>query len=169
MAEGPAGSRKMITRVGWHGGARDEESRAYLQTRLVLLLKLMFWSFIVLLGMMEGLYHEHHEIEPTNNRLIYKIATVGLVILALIWRGLLLRRQLSFRWLYAIDLFYALGTGIIFGAASYIAWNLQSSAFANMLWSCFMVFLRAIVVPSTGRRTALAGVMLFLPLNIAGV
>jgi len=38
-----------------------------------------------------------------------------------------------------------------------------------MLWSCFMVFLRAIVVPSTAKRTAIAGVLLFLPINLAAV
>ncbi|HUS30206.1 MAG TPA: hypothetical protein VMZ53_16980, partial [Kofleriaceae bacterium] len=169
MGEGPAGSRKMITRVGWHGSARDEESRAYLQARLTVLSKLAFWSFIALLGGMKVLYWRYPLIEPVDNNLIYLIATVGLVIEAIIWRGFLVRRQLRLEWLYAIDLFYALATGIIFGASTFIASDLQSSAFANMLWSCFMIFLRAIVVPSTGRRTAIAGVLLFLPLNLAGV
>jgi serine/threonine-protein kinase len=159
----------MITRVGWHGLSRDEESRAYLQARLTVLSKLAFWSFLVVIGGMLILYARYRHIEPDDNNDIYKMATVGLIILAIIWRGFLVRRQLKLEWLYAIDLFYALGTGIIFGGASYIAWELNSSAFANMLWSCFMVFLRAIVVPSTGKRTAIAGVLLFLPINLAAL
>jgi serine/threonine-protein kinase len=169
VADGPAGSRKNITRVGWHGPGRDEESRAYLQSRLTVLSKLTFWSFVVLLGGMVLLYETNPQIEPRDNNEIYLIATIGLVIEAIIWRGFLVRRQLKLEWLYAIDLFYALSTGLIFGAASFIAWDLQASAFANMLWSCFMVFLRAIVVPSTAKRTAVAGVLLFLPLNLAAL
>jgi serine/threonine-protein kinase len=155
--------------VGWHGLAGDEESRAYLQTRLTLLSKLMFWSFIVLLGGLVALYKNPHVHEPKDNNQIYLIATIGLVVEAIIWRAFLVRKQLKLEWLYAIDLFYALATGTIFGAASFIAWELNSSAFANMLWSCFMVFLRAIVVPSTAKRTAIAGILLFLPINLSAV
>src|SRR5687767_7654408 len=121
MGGSPAGSRKMITRVGWHGLSRDEESRAYLQARLTVLSKLAFWSFLVVIGGMLILYYRYDHIEPDDNDDIYKMATVGLIILAIIWRGFLVRRQLKLEWLYAIDLFYALGTGIIFGGASYIA------------------------------------------------
>src|SRR3954469_6351477 len=112
MAEGPAGSRTMIARMG---GAlpRDEEARAYLQTRLTLLSRLMFWSFVVLLGFMVVLYARYKDIEPPGNKKIYLIATVGIVVLAIIWRGFLLRRQLSLQWLFTIDLFYAATTGTI--------------------------------------------------------
>src|SRR5204862_7576464 len=37
-------------------------------------------------------------------------------------------------------------------------------------WSCFVVFLRTIVVPSTGERTAVVGAIMFVPMVItAGV
>jgi len=160
----------MITRVGWHGLARDEESRAYLQTRLNLMSKLAFWSFIVLLASMAALYHQYPEInEPKRDKYIYLIGTIGVTILAIIWRGFLVRRQLSLRTLHVIDLFYAFATGIVLGAASYLAPELKSSAFANMLWAVLIVFLRTIVVPSTGKRTAFAGALLFAPLIAAAI
>ncbi|HEY5950617.1 MAG TPA: serine/threonine-protein kinase [Kofleriaceae bacterium] len=166
----PAASRKMVTaRAGWMGMARDEESRAYLQARLVVLSRLMFWSFIVLLGSMVGLYTRYPRIEPKDNNDIYVIATVGVLILAVIWRGFLIRRQLRAEWLYAIDYFYAFGSGCIFAAAAYIAWDLRLSAMINLLWAILVTFLRTIVVPSTGRRTAVAGTLMFVPLGIAAV
>ncbi|HEX5062514.1 MAG TPA: protein kinase [Kofleriaceae bacterium] len=166
----PAASRKMVTsRAGWMGMARDEESRAYLQSRLVLMSKLMFWSFIVLLGSMVALYAQYPKKEPDGNRQIYIFAAIGVVTLAVIWRGFLLRRQLKLEWLYAIDFFYAAGTGSIFASAAYIASSLRLSAMVNLIWAILITFLRTIVVPSTGRRTAIAGTLVFLPLMLAAV
>jgi hypothetical protein len=152
---------------GWYN--RDEESRAYQQTRLTLLSKLAFWSFIVLLAGMVALYAQYPQIEPKHNSWIYVIATIGIVFEAVIWRGVLVRRRLALRWLHAIDLFYALATGSIFGAATAIAYDLRPSAEANAMWAVFMVFLRAIVIPSDGRRTVIAGTLLFVPLVIGRI
>ena len=164
-----AGSAKILTsRAGWFG-LRDEESRAYLQARLIVLSQLMFWSFLVLLLGMVLLYYRHPEIRPRRQDDIYWIGSIGIVVEAIVWRGVLVRRELAPRWLYAIDLFYAIATGTVFGAAGYLASELVWSQSANMLWSCFMVFLRTIVVPSTGRRTAITGTLVFLPLLAAAI
>jgi eukaryotic-like serine/threonine-protein kinase len=169
MAESPAGSRKMVSsRAAWRG-SDDEESRAYLQSRLSVLSRLMFWSFAVLLGGMVLLYRRYPEIEPKDNGRIYVIAGAGVLILAVVWRGFLVRRELKLKTLYAIDLFYAAGTGTIFASAAYIAWDFSVSAWANLLWSCFTMFLRTIVLPSTGRRTAIAGALLFAPMQLAAI
>ena len=156
------------TRMGWLG-ARDEESRAHLQARLISLSRLMFWSFLVLLGGMVALYYQYPHIEPARNNEIYAFGSVGVVILAIIWRGVLLRFELKVHWLYTIDLFYAFATGSVFGAAAYLASELKSAQFANMLWCCFMVFLRTIVVPSTGKRTAITGALTFAPILAAAI
>src|SRR5439155_21922906 len=123
---GAASSRKLISRAGWHA-MTDEESRAYLQTRLVLLSKLMFWSFAVLLAGMVLLYWRYPAIEPHDNRTIYKGAFVGLAVLGVMWRGVLLRRTLSVGQLYAIDLFYGAATGASFASAAYIARDLHAA------------------------------------------
>jgi len=170
VEQAPAASRKIVTsRAGWMAMARDEESRAYFQSRLVLMSKLMFWSFIVLLGSMVSLYAQYPDKEPPENRKIYVIATIGVFTLAVIWRGLLLRRQLRLEWLYTIDFFYAFGTGSIFASAAYIAATLRLSAMVNLIWAILITFLRTIVVPSTGKRTAIAGTLVFVPLMIAAV
>ncbi len=147
----------------------DEESRANLQARLVVLSRLMFWSFVVLLIGMVLLYRRYPDLEPKRNGTIYEIALVGLAVLAVIWRGPLLRRQLGIRALYGIDVFYGLATGSIFGSAAYLASDLSVAATANILWSCFMVFLRAIALPSTGARTILVSGVTFLPLVMSSI
>jgi len=168
--ETPAASRKMMTsRVGWLGMSGDEESRAYLQARLAVLSKLMFWSFIVLLGSMFGLYKVHGDVEPKHNDEIYIIAAIGVVVLAVIWRGFLVRRNLPLKWLIAIDLFYAFGSGCIFASAAYIAYDRQFSAWVNTLWAVLITFLRTIVIPSTGKRTAIAASLVFAPLTLAAI
>jgi eukaryotic-like serine/threonine-protein kinase len=170
MGEGPAASRKMVsTRAAWRGMYGDEESRAYLQARLTVLSRTMFWSFAVLLGGMVSLYRQYPEIEPKRNNQIYVISAIGLVMLAAIWRGLLVRREVKLVHLYAIDLFYATSVGMIFASAAYLAYDLVTSSWVNLLWSCFVVFLRAIMLPSTGRRTAIAGTLTFLPMVLAAI
>jgi serine/threonine-protein kinase len=160
----------MVTaRAGWMAMQRDEESRAYLQERLVVLSRLMFWSFIVLLGSMVGLYTRHPNVEPRDNNDIYVVATIGVLVLAVIWRGFLVRREIPLKWLFAIDFFYAAGSGAIFASAAYIASDLRLSAMINLIWAILVTFLRTIVVPSTGQRTAIAGTLMFLPLMLAAI
>jgi eukaryotic-like serine/threonine-protein kinase len=174
MAESPAASRKMISsRSGWRAMGHDEESRARLQERLIALSRLMFWSFAVLaLGMM-ALYWkyptttEHGGIQPIRQGWINLISAAGVVSLAIVWRGVLVRRDLELRYLYAIDLFYAFSTGAIFASAAFLASDLVTSGWINLLWSCFIVFLRAIMLPSTGRQTAIAGTLTFIPMVLA--
>jgi eukaryotic-like serine/threonine-protein kinase len=168
--EPPASSRKMVTaRAGWMAVGNDEESRAYLQERLILLSKLTFWSFIVLLASMVGLYAKYPDAAPVDNDDIYVIAAIGLVVQAIIWRGFLVRRELSLKVLYGIDWFYAAASGSIFGAAAYIAWDRHLSGMVNFIWAILVVFLRTIVIPSTGKRSAIAGALMFFPCLIAAL
>jgi hypothetical protein len=153
---------------GWLG-ASDEESRAYLQERLATLSKLMFWSFVVLIAAISLLYWRVPHIEPARQRTIMEVATGGVVLLAMIWRLGLVRRTLSINQLYAIDAFYAVGTGTIFAISAYLARDFRPSAYSCLLYTCFMILLRAITVPSTGARTAVTGALLSLPLTIAAI
>jgi serine/threonine-protein kinase len=147
----------------------DEEARAYLQARLVVLSRLMFWSFVALLVGMVLLYARYPDIEPKRNKSIYEVALVGMGILVVLWRGALLRRKVTLGQLYAIDLFYGTGTGTIFASAAYLASDLKLASTANILWSCMVIFLRAIVIPSTGTRTAVVGAFTFLPMILAAL
>ena len=50
--------------------------------------------------------------------------------------------------------FFAISTGLAFGTAAYLSSDLQVAPLSCLLYASFMVLLRAIVVPSTGRAPA---------------
>ena len=78
---------------------------------------------------------------------------------------MLLRRTLTTEQLHLIDLFYAICTGFAFGASAWFAKQLRpSAAYGCLLYASFMVLVRAIVIPSTGGRTAVTGTLTFLPM-----
>ncbi len=144
--------------------ASDEESRAYLQARLGVLAGLMFWSFVILLSFTYLMYFADPEIEPPDEDIISYLSVVGLVMIAFTWRVWLTRRTLTWNQLHAIDLLYAIGTGAAFGASAWFAQELRPSAPGCLLYASFMVLVRAIVIPSTGGRTAVTGTLTFLPM-----
>src|SRR5262245_25339421 len=146
-----------------------EESRAYLQARLIVLSRLMFWSFVSLVVYITLLYRVYPEHEPRLNGIIDVISVLGLGLLASIWRLALARRELTSGQLQFIDTFYSVGTGTIFGASGLLAYDLRSSAYICVSVACLMVLLRAVVVPSTGRRTAIIGIATCLPITFATI
>ena len=107
MADAAPPSRP-IARSGWLAMASDEESRAYLQERLVVQSSLLFWSFIVLLSFTYLMYFAYPEIKPPHEDTICYMSVVGLALLAVVWRVFLVRRTLAMEQLYKIDLFYAI-------------------------------------------------------------
>ena len=162
MVAGAGRSRK-LTRIAWSGSSNEEESRAYLQSRLMVLSNLMFWSFAAFVGFLSLLYRLYPKLEPEWNRVIFVSATGGLIVLAVIWRIWLARRTLSIEVLHGIDAFYAGGTGCLFGLGGYLATDQPQAPYATFLFACLMVLTRAIVVPSTGRRTLAMSAIAFAP------
>ena len=98
----------------------EEESREYLQARLTTLWKVMFWAFVALSGSQLLLYEQFYPfLKPHYQNAIYLMATVGLVLMAFIWRGVLVRNQkLSVTTLYGIDTFYSAASGTTLGLSA---------------------------------------------------
>jgi hypothetical protein len=151
----------------WSSSAREAESRSYLQARLTVLFELMFWSFVALLAFLALLYAAYPEIEPKANKYVYVVSGGGLAIMAFLWRGVLVRKTVSLAQLHAIDLFYATGTGIVFALSSVIAYDFHPAAFTCLGYQCFAVLTRGLIVPSTWRRSVVAGALAFAPLELA--
>jgi hypothetical protein len=149
------------------GAATDEESRAYLQSRLVAFCKMMFWAYLAILAFLFAMYSTYPWVEPKNQRYIYLEATIALVLLAAIWRIPLLRWTLSHRMLNLIDLVIASGAGLAFGLSAYLAWDLWASSYTCLIYAAYSVFTRALLVPSSGWRTLLVSSASFLPVAIA--
>jgi serine/threonine-protein kinase len=155
--------------VLWRSASSDDDARAYLQTRMTLFSKLMFWSIVALLVFLTAMYRIYPDVEPRDNRLIVGGATALLGVMALLWRVLLVRRALSFRTLYGLDILYAVGIGSALGASALLAKDLRPAGYTVMMYAAFTVFMRAIVVPSSGRRTAILSTVVFVPLWLAAV
>ena len=144
-----------------------DDTRAYLQERLLVFTRLMFGSFIVLIAFVAANYAIYPAFAPRMNHVIVGGEAAGLVVMAVIWRVLLVRRALSTAALYRIDLLYAIGIGCAFAASAYLAPELRPAAWTSLIFACLAVFTRALFVPSTGRRTAVVSALAFLPLVAA--
>lgn len=156
----------------WRSGPSDD-GRAYLQTRMTLFSRLMFWSIVALLVFLTAMYRTYPAIEPAiepaHNDVIFAGASSLLGVMLILWRVVLLRRPLSVRALYGLDVIYAIGIGGAFAVSALLATDLRPAGYAALMYAAFTVFMRAIVVPSSGRRTAIVSVLVFVPLWTAGV
>jgi len=164
-----AASRKNLQAIAWLGSSSELEGRAHLQQRLELISKLMFWSFATLISFLLLMYWRYKKLSPLHNSWIMGMAIGGLVILAVIWRLGLVHKEVPLARLTLIDRFYAVGTGMTFGAAAFLSRDLAIAPFSCLLYTSFMVLLRAIVVPSTGTRTAILGSLAFAPIVFAAL
>jgi hypothetical protein len=168
-------SRKLVARSRRRllgGATNEEEARANLQTRLNVYSKLMFWSFVALLVFLGGTYTHYdldHQIGPQATRFVFGGGTILLAVMALIWRLVVVRRKLSVDGLYRIDLTYAITIGCAFAASAVLQEKLEVAGYASLIYSGFTVSTRALLVPSTGRRTAIVSSMTFVPLIAAAI
>jgi len=143
----------------------DEETRAYLQVRMVVLFRLMFWSFLALIVFLWALYAYYDDYAPLHRYDVYAVSSVGLGAMGIIWRGLLARRRLSITALHRIDLVYSFGIGLAFGASAFLQADLRPSGYLSLVYSSFTVFARALIVPSSAPRTAVASSITFAPMT----
>jgi serine/threonine-protein kinase len=146
----------------------SEDARAYLQARLKLYSKLLFWTFFTLLAFAFVLYDVLELAHPARQELVHGGGEVGLALVAGTW-ALLGRRRLSIESLYAIDLLYVIATGCTFAAGAYFSPDLRPAAYAALIGQICVLFARAIVVPSTGRRTAIVSALSFVPITAAAI
>ncbi|MEO8703803.1 MAG: serine/threonine-protein kinase [Kofleriaceae bacterium] len=171
MAEAP-GARRLVAearRADWGGDQTDDEDRAYLQTRFTLFTKLMFTSFVILMVSLSVMYQVYPEYAPTDNELVFGGGAIGLVVMAVIWRGVLVRRTVTVEGLYGLDVVYAICIGAAFALAAVLAYPLRPAAYASLVYGVCTVFTRAIVVPSSGSRTLVTSIATFVPMFGAAV
>jgi len=163
----PSRSRRLLAQAQaalWRTSPTDDEGRGYLQTRMTLYSQLMFWSIGALLVFLTVLYGIYPSIKPGHNDVIFIGATIGLGAMAILWRGVLVRRVVSVQGLYALDVIYASGVGGSFGGSALLASDLRPAGYTVLIYAAFIVFMRAIVVPSSGRRTAVVSLLVFVPI-----
>ncbi|HEU0030199.1 MAG TPA: serine/threonine-protein kinase [Kofleriaceae bacterium] len=165
----PARSRRLLARrIGWASAQSEDEVRAALESRLNLYSKLMFWSFVTLLVFL-NLTYQIYDIAPRYNEIVFGGASVLLALMAFIWRWVLVGRKLTVEGLYRIDLLYAITIGLAFGASAALQYDFRPSGYTSLIFTSFNVFTRALLVPSSARRTAIVSSVTFVPVVAAGV
>ena len=166
----PPGSTRLArsARVPWSPTASDDEIRGYVQERLKLLAGLIFWVCLALFGFVLAMYWSYPTTRPLRAALVHRVAFVGLLILGAIWGGVL-RRSQNVTTLYRIDVVITMCIGTVFGLSAYLSSEQRAAVYAAFIWHTFTVLTRAIVVPSSGRRTALIGALSYVPILAAGV
>ncbi len=158
-----------MIRTPW-GASNEEESRAYLQVRMTLLWKIMFWAYVVLVAMqwfMWDFFKVQPSRRPWGQDYIYVSAGTALTFMAIMWRGVLVRRTLGVDALYRLDKIYSSGSGTVLAAAALFASNYNPSHYVCMIYAFIALFTRAIVMPSDGRRTLVASVLMLAPMVAA--
>ncbi len=166
MTNEPETSRKMIRRALWGSAQTEEETRAYLQERVTLLFKLMFWSLFALMAFLAITFTTDDDNAPFQRKYVYASAVIGLSTMAFIWRGLLVRRELSIDTLYRLDLVYSFFIGLAFGLAAYLQDDLAPSGYLSVIYSTFTVFSRTLIIPSTWRRTLATSALTYAPMTV---
>jgi serine/threonine-protein kinase len=145
-----------------------DEVRAHVQTRLRLMAGLIFWVCLALFGFVLAMYELYPDTRPRGAALVHRIALVGLGALGAIW-GIAMRRPLAIQILYRVDALMVLCVGGVFGLSAYVNSDQRAAVWAAFIWHTFTVFSRALIVPSTGRRTAVIGGVSYIPFFAAGV
>ena len=155
--------------AAWNDASSEEDARAYLQGRLRVLSRLLFWSYAAFIGGLTLLYNQYPKLRPEWNGVIFTTGLIGLVILAVIWRLVLARRTCSMTTLNRVDAFYAIASGLLFGIGGVMAVDFKPAPYGTLLYACLTVLSRAIVVPSTPRRTLELAALSFAPFVAASV
>jgi len=168
-------SRKLIAQAArrrrWGPAATDEESRAGLQDRLNVYARTMFWSYIALLAFLWLAYRfVLGDDKPKLTSYVFGGSAIMLGVMAFLWRSVLARNnRLSFEWLYRLDLVFAIAIGLTFGTAAAMQYELQAASYTSLIFTSFTVFTRALLVPSSARRTTVTSIVTFAPVIAGGV
>ncbi len=156
-----------MIRAPWSHGSPEEESRAFLQERITLLFKLLFWCFVALMAFVWVAYNAYPSTRPTYQSYVYVAFAAGIVIQAVTWRLVLVRRQLSFEQLHALDVAFVMVSNAAIALCAVLAYTHRQSAYTCLIYTCWTVLTRALIVPSTGMRTAIVTAIAMVPMGIA--
>ena len=146
-------------------GAQDEEARAFLQLRLNVYAKTLFWSFVALITFLYLAYRfVLGDQRPRYTAEVLGGGFVLLAIMAVIWRVVLARGDRDSRTLYRLDVLFATAIGLAFGASATLQYDVRAAGYTSLIFASFTVFTRALLVPSSQRRTVVTSIATFAPL-----
>jgi hypothetical protein len=153
----------------WGPAASRAETRAHVQQRLALFVKMMFWISWLLIGFLIAAYEVYPDARPKGADIVHPFAVAGLIVMGIIWYTQLARRQPPLETLYWIDFIITVGVGFVFGLSAYLSAEKRAAVWTAFIFAEFIVLGRALVVPSSPRRTVVVSAVAFVPLAAAGI
>jgi serine/threonine-protein kinase len=148
--------------------AADGVSAEFLQGRLAVFARVMFFAFVTLRLAEFLLYRVYSAIWPDHYWTIFAIGAGSVALLAIAW-WVLSRFPLARSSAHTIDVLVMACCGMVFGTTAILASNRPESAYTCLFYACFVVFMRTIVVPSSGTRTVAISALAMLPLLVAAL
>ena len=145
------------------------EGRAFVQQRTVLFIKMMFWSFVALLGFINVMYAIYPVTRPAQATIINYFAALGLVVLGAAFFVARRGRPHSAAMLVGIDVAAIVVITTAFTASGILSADRVANVYSSFIWVNFVVFARVLVIPSTGLRTLLLSSVGLAPMLIVAV
>jgi eukaryotic-like serine/threonine-protein kinase len=150
-------------------GSTDPDAQEYFQLRLAMFSKLVFWTYLPLQLLVQVAYWWNSSVRPEAAVKILIGDLVFLVTVGAIWRIALVRRPITMRLLEGVDLLYAGMAGTVLALSGWWKPDMRAAPYLLVIYAYWIVFARALVVPTTARRTAIVSTTLFVPIVIAGI
>ncbi len=168
----PAGMVKGPVRAQgapWSPSASRHEVRAYIQNRITLFTKVTLGIYWTLLVCVRGLFELYPEYQPKHLAIPHIAALIGIASLTAIWVFWLRRRELTIEQLYRLDVAHGAYAGVIYALSAYFQSEMLAAVYTAFIWHTFSVFMRVIIIPSSGRRTAVVTSISYAPICVASV
>jgi eukaryotic-like serine/threonine-protein kinase len=148
--------------------SHGEEARAYLQGRLRGLSMVLGWGFGGFMAFVAGLYLRYPQMKPASAPYVLAGAVVLVAILVLAGR-VYLHRARTVRVLGLVDGAYAGCFGVWLACSAFFSPQLRAAGYTALLLGIFVVFTRAIILPSSARRTAVLSSLVLGCLVVASI
>ncbi|HUS31635.1 MAG TPA: serine/threonine-protein kinase, partial [Kofleriaceae bacterium] len=134
-----------------------------------MLWRLMFAAYAALGIFLAVAYTQYPDIKPQYQLYVYGAFTVGLAVMALQYAFILRKPFLSMRQLHSLDTFYVIASLSIIAFCAVVSFDRRQAAYSCLIYSCFAVLTRALIVPSTGRRTAIVTSIGYIPMSLGAI
>ncbi|HTL38245.1 MAG TPA: serine/threonine-protein kinase [Kofleriaceae bacterium] len=134
-----------------------------------MLWRLMFAAYAALGVFLAIAYWQYPGSAPRLQAYVYGAFTVGLAVMGTQYLVILRRPFLSMRTLQGLDTFYVIASLSIISFCAMVSLDRRQAAYSCLIYSCFAVLTRALIVPSTGRRTAIVTTLGYIPMTIGAL
>ncbi|HZO12291.1 MAG TPA: protein kinase [Polyangiaceae bacterium] len=169
MNDGPLPSepRASVSHVGRRTfSEKTEEGRVYLQSRIALFSKVMFLMMLGYYAFVLVVTSMIEEARVAQRPLATVLGAIALTGLGAMW-WIASHKLRSPHVVTAMDVSSVVDPGILLGVSIHLMSELRFAPFAAFIGMCFLVFGRALIVPSSAARTALASSLAMLPLVLS--